>query len=108
MRMGAEAMVRCELSFSDRAEWRGALRECLRDPEVEQVVSVIRAPTGATLEKLREIMHKTFSRFHSHRKPADRAERLSLLSGRNLHWNDGRKLHAHHIRIYNRRGDNAS
>src|SRR6266478_8292687 len=42
---------------------QGALRECLRDPEVEQVVSVIRAPTGATHEKLREIVHKNFLDF---------------------------------------------
>src|SRR6266436_5704013 len=42
---------------------QGALRECLRDPEVEQVVSVIRAPTGATHEKLREIAHNNFLDF---------------------------------------------
>jgi uncharacterized protein YbjT (DUF2867 family) len=42
---------------------QGALRECLRDPEVQQVVSVVRAPTGATHEKLREIVHKDFLDF---------------------------------------------
>ena len=42
---------------------QGALRECLRDLEVQQVVSVVRAPTGATHEKLREIVHKDFLDF---------------------------------------------
>src|SRR5258708_12236178 len=42
---------------------QGALRECLRDPEVEQVVSVVRAPTGSTHEKLREIAHNNFLDF---------------------------------------------
>jgi putative NADH-flavin reductase len=42
---------------------QGALRECLRDPEVQQVVSVVRAPTGTTHEKLREIVHKDFLDF---------------------------------------------
>src|SRR5713101_9285903 len=42
---------------------QGALRECLRDPEVEQVVSIVRAPTGTTHEKLREIVHKNFLDF---------------------------------------------
>lgn len=44
---------------------QGALRECLRDPEVEQVVSVVRAPTGATQQKLREIAHRDFLNFTS-------------------------------------------
>jgi hypothetical protein len=39
---------------------QGALRECLRDPEVEQLVSVVRAPTGATQQKPREIVHRDF------------------------------------------------
>jgi len=42
---------------------QGALREGLRDPEVEQVVSIVRAPTGTTHEKLREIVHKNFLDF---------------------------------------------
>jgi uncharacterized protein YbjT (DUF2867 family) len=42
---------------------QGALRECLRDPEAEQVVSIVRAPTGTTHEKLREIAHKNFLDF---------------------------------------------
>ena len=42
---------------------QGALRECLRDPEVEQVVSIVRSSTGTTQEKLREIVHKTFLDF---------------------------------------------
>jgi hypothetical protein len=42
---------------------QGALRERLRDPEVEQVVSIVRAPSGATHQKLREIGHKNFLDF---------------------------------------------
>jgi uncharacterized protein YbjT (DUF2867 family) len=42
---------------------QGALRECLRDPEVEQVVSITRAPTGTSHEKLREIVHNNFLDF---------------------------------------------
>lgn len=42
---------------------QGALRECLRDPEVEQVVSVVRASTRATQQKLREIAHRDFLNF---------------------------------------------
>ena len=42
---------------------QGALRECLRDPEVEHVVSIVRASTGTTYEKLREIVHNNFLNF---------------------------------------------
>jgi uncharacterized protein YbjT (DUF2867 family) len=42
---------------------QGALRECLRDPEVEQVLSVVRAPTGDVHKKLREIVHENFLDF---------------------------------------------
>jgi uncharacterized protein YbjT (DUF2867 family) len=42
---------------------QGALQECLRDPEVESVVSVVRAPSGRQHEKLREIVHKNFLDF---------------------------------------------
>ncbi len=42
---------------------QGALRERLRDPEVEQVVSIVRSSTGTTHEELREIVHKTFLDF---------------------------------------------
>lgn len=42
---------------------QGILRECLLDPGVKAVVSVVRAPTGATHAKLREIMHGDFLDF---------------------------------------------
>jgi hypothetical protein len=42
---------------------QGALRECLRDPEVQHVVSIVPAPTGTTHEKLREIVHNNFLNF---------------------------------------------
>lgn len=37
---------------------QGVLRECLLAPDVESVVTVGRAPTGVTHEKLRDIVHK--------------------------------------------------
>jgi uncharacterized protein YbjT (DUF2867 family) len=42
---------------------QGALRECLGDREVAQVVSVVRAPSGSTHEKLREIVQNNFLNF---------------------------------------------
>jgi len=42
---------------------QGALRESLRDPQVERVVSVVRAASGKHHEKLREIVHKDFLDF---------------------------------------------
>lgn len=37
---------------------QGVLRECLLDPDVEEVLSISRASTGQTHAKLREILHK--------------------------------------------------
>lgn len=42
---------------------RGVLLECLRDPVVELVVSIGRAPTGVLDGKLREIVHQNFEDF---------------------------------------------
>jgi putative NADH-flavin reductase len=42
---------------------QGALRECLGDWEVGQVLLVVRAPTGTTHEKLREIVQDNFLNF---------------------------------------------
>jgi uncharacterized protein YbjT (DUF2867 family) len=42
---------------------QGALRECLRDPDIGQVVSVVRTPAGSKHEKLREIVHADFLNF---------------------------------------------
>jgi uncharacterized protein YbjT (DUF2867 family) len=39
---------------------QGALRECLLDPAVEEVLAVGRSPTGQTHAKLREIIHADF------------------------------------------------
>jgi uncharacterized protein YbjT (DUF2867 family) len=39
----------------------GVLRECLLDPEVERVLTVVRGSTGQTHEKLREIIHSDLS-----------------------------------------------
>lgn len=42
---------------------QGVLRECLLDPEVTSVRSVVRRPTGVRDEKLREIVHPDFLDF---------------------------------------------
>jgi len=42
---------------------QGVLRECLLDPEVEEVLSVGRSATGQTHAKLREITHADFTDF---------------------------------------------
>jgi len=42
---------------------QGVLRECLLDPEVEQVLSVVRSASGQTDAKLREIVHNDFMDF---------------------------------------------
>jgi hypothetical protein len=40
---------------------QGALREALLDPEVKQVTTVVRSPSGQTNPKLREIVHPDIS-----------------------------------------------
>ncbi len=42
---------------------QGVLRECLLDPDVMYVVSVVRAPTGQRHPKLRELVHSNFLDF---------------------------------------------
>jgi uncharacterized protein YbjT (DUF2867 family) len=42
---------------------QGVLRECLGDPEVEHVLSVVRLPTGASHPKLVELVHNDFRDF---------------------------------------------
>jgi len=42
---------------------QGALQEGLRDPDVQRVVSVVRAATAKQHEKLREIVHQNFLDF---------------------------------------------
>ena len=42
---------------------QGVLRECLLDPEVGQVVSVVRTASGQTDAKLREVVHGNFTDF---------------------------------------------
>jgi uncharacterized protein YbjT (DUF2867 family) len=44
---------------------QGVLRECLLDPEVATVLSIVRSGTGQQREKLREIIHKDFFDFSS-------------------------------------------
>ena len=42
---------------------QGVLRECLLDRDVTQVLAVVRAPSGQTHPKLRELVHKNFFDF---------------------------------------------
>ena len=42
---------------------QGVLRECLKDPAVESVLSIVRSPIGQHHEKLREIVHADFFNF---------------------------------------------
>ena len=42
---------------------QGVLRECLLDPEVEQVLSVARSASGQRDGKLRELVHRDFMNF---------------------------------------------
>jgi uncharacterized protein YbjT (DUF2867 family) len=42
---------------------QGVLRECLLDPEVNEVLAIVRSTTGQTSPKLREILHEDFSNF---------------------------------------------
>ncbi|MEP6802106.1 MAG: epimerase [Acidobacteriota bacterium] len=42
---------------------QGVLRECLLDPEVAAILSIVRKPTGRTDRKLREIVHPHFLDF---------------------------------------------
>ena len=44
---------------------QAVLRECLLDPEVERVVSIVRRATGAQHPKLREVVHADFHDFTS-------------------------------------------
>jgi uncharacterized protein YbjT (DUF2867 family) len=42
---------------------QGVLRECLLDPDVERLLSIVRAPTGRSDPKLRELVHSDFFDF---------------------------------------------
>lgn len=42
---------------------QGVLRECLLDPDVERILSIVRASTGRSEPKLRELVHKDFFDF---------------------------------------------
>ena len=50
---------------------QGVLRECLADPEVTEVVAVLRAKTGQQHPKLREIEHADFTDFSALRIDGD-------------------------------------
>jgi len=39
---------------------QGVLRECLLDPEVTQVVAILRRPSGQTHPKLKEVLHQDY------------------------------------------------
>lgn len=44
---------------------QGVLRECLLDPDVKEVLAVVRSPTDNKHAKLRELVHKDFNDFSS-------------------------------------------
>jgi uncharacterized protein YbjT (DUF2867 family) len=44
---------------------QGVLRECLLDPDVTEVISVVRSASGRSDSKLREIVHADFTDFSS-------------------------------------------
>ncbi len=44
---------------------QGVLRECLLDPEVTAVLSIVRSSTGQQHPKLREIVHRNFDDFRA-------------------------------------------
>ena len=44
---------------------QGVLRECLLDPSVEHVLSIVRSPTAQQHAKLRELVHKDFFDYSS-------------------------------------------
>ena len=44
---------------------QGVLRECLLAPDVTHVLSVVRAPSGKSHPKLRELIHRDFFDFSS-------------------------------------------
>src|ERR1043165_3561685 len=50
---------------------QGVLRECLADPDVTEVISVVRAPAGRKDAKVREIVHADFADFSTLRFDAD-------------------------------------
>jgi uncharacterized protein YbjT (DUF2867 family) len=50
---------------------QGVLRECLRDADVTEVVTVVRSATGERHAKVREIGHRDFGDFSSLRLEAD-------------------------------------
>jgi uncharacterized protein YbjT (DUF2867 family) len=39
---------------------QGVLRECLLDPDVKQILSIVRSPSGQRDAKLRELVHADF------------------------------------------------
>jgi uncharacterized protein YbjT (DUF2867 family) len=39
---------------------QGVLRECLLDPDVKQILSIVRTPSGQHISKLRELVHADF------------------------------------------------
>ena len=61
---------------------QGVLRECLLDPDVERVLSIVRAPSGRSEPKLRELVHNDFFDFSAIENELVGLRRLFLLPGR--------------------------
>jgi uncharacterized protein YbjT (DUF2867 family) len=56
-------MIRVVLFGASGMVGQGALRECLADPDVERILSVVRTPSGLTHPKLAELVHGDFFNF---------------------------------------------
>jgi uncharacterized protein YbjT (DUF2867 family) len=56
-------MIRVVLFGASGMIGQGVMRECLADPEVERILSVVRTPSGLSHPKLMELVHADFYNF---------------------------------------------
>src|SRR5437016_11138815 len=77
---------------------QGALQECLRDTDVQRVVSVVRAATAKHHEKLREIVHQNFLDSTAIENELTALDACLFWSRRELGRNIRRRLHTNHLR----------
>src|SRR5687768_6799908 len=60
---GMEASMKVILFGASGMVGQGVLRECLREPDVTEIVAIVRTPLGRSEPKLREVVHKDFTDF---------------------------------------------
>jgi hypothetical protein len=85
---------------------QGVLQECLRDQEVQLVVSVVRAATGKQHEKLHEIVHQNFLDLSAIEQELTGLDAGLFCLG--VSENVRRCLRLNHLRLHNCRRDHAS